>query len=326
MSFEKAHDLVHLSTLMKTRRLGISIIDIQQEFDVSRRTAERMRDAVIQLAGSEIVNIDADGRKRWRIASRAAFEQLDGITTDDLSALKQAEKLMRKSNQTSHANNLQRLTAKIENTMDNAQARRLAPDLELLMESEGLVHRPGPRPTIDQSMVEAIRGAILASKRIKMVYQTRGTKRTTKLKVDPYGFLYGNRHYLVGFSVHSKAYRLYSLGEIEDIDLTDEFFLRDENFSLESFSSRAFGVFQEKKIHNVHLRFSKEAAADALEFFFHPSQTVKENEDGTVDVKFSASGLKEMCWHLVTWAGAVKVLAPKALQTAYQEHIRAPRI
>ena len=131
----------------------------------------------------------------------------------------------------------------------------------------------------------------------------------------PYGFLYGNRHYLVAYSMNSKArdYRLFSLSNIEKVEVTDFPFRRHKEFLLRAFAERSFGVFQEKPF-DVVWRFSPNAAADAKTFLFHPTQTLEDQPDGSLIVRFRAGGALEMCWHLFTWGDEVEVLAPPHLQ------------
>ena len=45
-----------------------------------------------------------------------------------------------------------------------------------------------------------------------------------------------------------------------------------------------------------------------------PSQTLIENEDGSLTVQFRAGGLNEMCWHLFTWGTGVTVAKPIELR------------
>ncbi|MBT6305426.1 MAG: WYL domain-containing protein, partial [Rhodospirillaceae bacterium] len=49
MRYEKAENLLRLCVMMAGRNQGVSIEMIQEEFSVSRRTAERMRDAALRL-------------------------------------------------------------------------------------------------------------------------------------------------------------------------------------------------------------------------------------------------------------------------------------
>ena len=47
MAYEKTIELNELAILMQANREGICLDDIVREFNVSRRTAERMRDLVL---------------------------------------------------------------------------------------------------------------------------------------------------------------------------------------------------------------------------------------------------------------------------------------
>ena len=89
--------------------------------------------------------------------------------------------------------------------------------------------------------------------------------------------------------------------------------MRDPSFDLEAYARRSFGTFQEEPV-DVVLRFTAEAKRDASAFLFHPSQTMEENADGTLTVRFTAGGIDEMCWHLVTWGERVTVEQPARLR------------
>jgi predicted DNA-binding transcriptional regulator YafY len=41
---------------------------------------------------------------------------------------------------------------------------------------------------------------------------------------------------------------------------------------------------------------------------------VEDQPDGSLIVRFSASGHLEMCWHLYVWGDQVEVLAPERLR------------
>src|ERR1700712_5939650 len=58
----------------------------------------------------------------------------------------------------------------------------------------------------------------------------------------------------------------------------------------------------------VEWKFKAHVAEGARSFRFHPSQTVKDEPDGSVTVTFSASGLTEMVWHLFTWGDVVEIV------------------
>ena len=56
------------------------------------------------------------------------------------------------------------------------------------------------------------------------------------------------------------------------------------------------------------------SVADSVRGYqFHPGQTIEEAEDGSVTIRFEASGLLEMCWHLYAWGDKVEVIEPEQL-------------
>ena len=97
---------------------------------------------------------------------------------------------------------------------------------------------------------------------------------------------------------------------IQNVEILNEYFVRDTEFSLDKFSSQSFGVYQEEPF-DVEWLFDKEVAAEAEKYIFHPSQTTQINEDGSLTVTFRAGGAREMDWHLYTWGNHVKVVKPE---------------
>ena len=70
--------------------------------------------------------------------------------------------------------------------------------------------------------------------------------------------------------------------------------------------------FQEEPI-DVVLRFEAETADDAAGWLFHPSQSIEREPGGGLLMRFRASGVQEMCWHLFTWGTEVTILAPERI-------------
>lgn len=92
-------------------------------------------------------------------------------------------------------------------------------------------------------------------------------------------------------------------------------FAHDPDFNLEAHATRAFGSFHaDEEFAEVIWRFAPKAAAFAREFIFHPLQEVTDELDGSLTVRFHASGHLEMAWHLYLWGDAVEVLAPDRLR------------
>ena len=308
MPYEKTDNLLDLALLMQSSREGICLDDIMNRFGVSRRTAERMRDMIVdRFIQAEEVNGD-DRRKRWRIP-QGTLKDMFQFTADELSTLSLAEESLRKANLTGQADALSKVIVKIKGAMKQELFRRIEPDTEALLEAQGFAKRPGPKLKINPEFMDTIKEAILSFKKLEIQYHN-ADKVVVRQIVAPYGILYGNKHYLVAFSDYAKDFRYYPLHKLTAVKLLDTYFERDEKFNLNDFTKNCFGVFQEEPF-DVEWLFDKEVAEDASGYIFHPNQKMKFNPDGTLTVKFRAGGALEMDWHLYTWGNHVKVIQPK---------------
>ena len=134
----------------------------------------------------------------------------------------------------------------------------------------------------------------------------------------PYGLIYGSKVYLIGVEEDKGTNPYcYLLHKFSEIKLTNETFDKGD-FNLDKFSKKSFGVYQGELI-DVKLLFSSQAAEEVLNYYFHSTQKMKQNEDGTVTVKFKASGEYEIMWHLFRWGSDVKILSPVSLKKKYIE-------
>ena len=286
--------------------------NIVAEFGVSRRTAERMRDAVEAAFGPLQPVETGDRRIHWRLES-TTLRGLVRITPEELAELESAAGRLDQAGFTERAAILRELVAKLLALRRLWDAQTFGDELEALMQAEGSAMRPGPRSQIKQGLLSLFRDAIRANRKVEFTYVARASSRRSHQTVEPYGVLYGNRAYLVGRADWARDQRLWSLANVSEACVTGETFERDPAFDLKEFAERSFGAFQEPPF-DVVLRFSPDAAQDAATFLFHPSQTLAENEDGSLTVRFRAGGLSEMCWHLFTWGTGVTVEEPIELR------------
>jgi predicted DNA-binding transcriptional regulator YafY len=100
-------------------------------------------------------------------------------------------------------------------------------------------------------------------------------------------------------------------------------FQRDPNFDLSRHAALAFGSFHDAREYGeVVWRFLPQAADVARDFLFHPDQELTEEPDGSLIVRFRASGHLEMAWHLYTWGDSVEVIAPDRLRAMVEGYRR----
>ena len=317
MRYERLKDIVDLAVRLQGRREGTTLTDIEREFSVSRRTAERMRAAVEQAFGPlEEVEGD-DRRKRWRLRSDG-LRGLVSVSTEELGALSTAAGALEGAGLSEHAARLEEVAEKLRAARRAGAREQLEEELEALLRAEGLAMRPGPRQPVDPDVLRVVRDAIHRRRKVEFDYLSRSTGRQSRQLAEPYGLLYGNRPFLVARTDWSGEPRLWRLANISGATLGLDDVERDPAFDLQAFAQRSFGTFQEKPV-KVVLRFDARAAPDAATFLFHPEQDTVTNKDGTVTVRFEAGGLDEMCWHLITWGDSVTVEKPARLRRRLAE-------
>lgn len=319
MRLEKSRQLLKLALMMQASTEGVGLQDIQEEFEVVRRTAERMRDALLQLF-PHAEEMFVDGKtKRWRLPT-GAIAGLIHISAEDLSEMKTAIDLLRKEHLVTHAENLEQLWLKIKGRLRPESAASIETDLEVLMESESHAIRPGPRPHIDPQVLYILREAIKGFCKVKLIYHGRTKGNVTEPVVHPYGFVYGQHHYLIAWCEDSKGLRSFSLPSIAKISPINVHYIKDPVFNLQEYAERSFSVCGEEP-YNVVWRFAAVVADAVHEHHFHPSQQIEEQPDGTLIVRFKASGWKEMCWCIMRWEGHDEILEPAHLRKSYNEMV-----
>ncbi len=317
MRYERLKDIVTLAIRMQGLRAGMTLDDIRAEFGVSRRTAERMRDGVEWAFGPLELIESGDNRRHWRLGSDA-LRRLARISATELADLAAAADTLDATGFGERASALRELDTRLRATLHSDSRARIETDIELLAQAEGLAMRPGPRPQLDRDLLDSLREAIATCRIVELRYLSQSTGRRSGQRIEPYGLLYGNRAFLVGRTDWTGDMRLWRLANMSEPRVTGETFMRDPEFDLEAFAKRSFGTFQEEPV-DVVLRFSAQARRDASTFLFHPGQSIEENADGTLTVRFTAGGIDEMCWHLITWGESVTVVEPDRLRQRLAE-------
>jgi predicted DNA-binding transcriptional regulator YafY len=319
LRYEKADNLMQLALEMQAARYGLSLADIQSRFEVGRRTAMRMRDAVLRNFPQATEVETGEKTKRWRIPP-GTLDRLTAVGADEITDLERACQVLLQAGQPDRAERLKGLAAKLRALMPADVQRKTEPDIDALLEAEGFAMRPGPKPKLPGDVMTVFRDAVKSCLKVRIEYRNRQGRVNERL-VHPYGFLFGYRNYLVAFHEHPKAndVTLFGLSRVQSAALTDDYFERPEDFSLADFAARSFGVYQDEPV-EVIWKFAPEAAATAKEFEFHPTQTFEDLEDGSLVVRFHAASDLEMAWHLYMWGDKVDVLAPDSLSKMVRAH------
>ena len=308
MRHEKAGQLLVLARMLAATAEGLTLDEMAGRLGVGRRTAERMRDAVRDVF-PQLEELDDPPTRRFRIPAG-----LDGLfqapTAEEMAALAAAGELFAQQGAAARAGAVKSLEQKVLSATRSAARRRLAPDLEALLQAETIAVQAGPRPFEDAAVLAAIRHALLSMHALTFRYAGGATPGRVR-QVTPFGVLFGRSNYLV--ADEGQGPRNWRLDRIGEIAVTDRPAARPEGFSLQAYADESFGIFQDDT-EDVVLRVTPAGAEDALRWRFHANQSVERQADGAVIVRFRASGMLELAWHLFSWGDKVRVLAPPGLR------------
>ncbi|WP_374469925.1 helix-turn-helix transcriptional regulator [Phenylobacterium sp.] len=310
MRHEKLADLIELARHLAASAEGLTLDEMASVARVSRRTAERMRDT-LAFVFPQMDEISEPPTKRFRIPSGLdSFSQAP--TTEELLELGKAAAQLEATGAHPRAAALQSLERKVRSAMRKQALQKVATDVEALVRAEAIAVQAGPRPHEDPTLIADLRFALTAMKKLRFRYlggSTPGDLRT----VTPYGLMFSRMNYLVAAEKRAEGPRNWRLDRIVDLEVLEETGAPPADFNLHDYASRSFGIYQDE-VHEIVLRISGDRVEDALRWRFHPTQTLQAQADGSVIVRFRASGMLELSWHLFTWGDCVEVLEPPKLR------------
>jgi predicted DNA-binding transcriptional regulator YafY len=321
MRQEKAARLLDLARFLAASSFGLTLDEMAEKMDVKRRTVERMRDRLVDLF-PDLEEIADPPTKRWRLPKGLETFMLSP-DAEELAAVKTAHDLLAQTNQQA-ASALGRLEAKVLAALGTRQKNRLEPDIEALMQAEAIAVQPGPRAKVDAAMLRVLRDSLLQLKQLSFRY-LGGSGQPRQRIVIPYGILFGGEAYLIARETSkpdTSAPVMWRIDRMGDAQIVAAAGGAPEDFSLEDYAHRSFGVYQEETC-DVVLRVLPEAADEARRYLFHPRQEMNEEADGSITVRLHGGGLRELAWSLFRWGGKLEIESPPRLKALMAEALNA---
>jgi len=308
----KTEQIIELAMMFQNSYCGLCIEDIEHHFECSRRSAERMKALLFDLFPEKVEEVPtSEKKKRWRFV-KGAMNALISFTADDFANLEYLKGL---SNDENKRKELDELIAKIKALTPQKNLQSLDTDVSAIMESEGFAVRQYSGVNIEPKILEELRTSMLAFKKIQFDYPIKEEIKTITL--NPYGLVIADKYYLVGYNEYVGDLRQYRVDKISNLTILDEYFEKDEKFSLTEYSNNSFGVYQEKTI-DIVLEFDKSVANDVLNYHFHPTQKIKQLKNENVQVEFKSGGTYAICQELFKWGCSVKIQKPVELKNYYK--------
>ena len=163
--------------------------------------------------------------------------------------------------------------------------------------------------------------ALCRKKKIRFRYTSASTgEKTGSREVAAYGLV--SRHgvwYLVGLCHEVNAVRIFRVDHIDaPVLLESSTYDIPAGYSLADKFGSLWGIWTESEKPPATEKVKLHVAAPVASHFdtirYHASQSVHKNSDGSLEVEFTAGGVREMLPWLMGWGEHVKVLQPDWLR------------
>ena len=141
---------------MQSRYSGITLKDIQEELEVSRRSAERMRDVLLWEVPS-IVELETSGReKHWGFSRSSHLREVISFTKDEIAQLESIKTNTTLENKKEILNSV---ITKLKALSKNDSAK-IEDAIEILLKTEGFAVTQRPSYKIAVKVLDIVRQAI----------------------------------------------------------------------------------------------------------------------------------------------------------------------
>jgi len=159
--------------------------------------------------------------------------------------------------------------------------------------------------------------AWVAQRRVKMTYRAYDAEKAIERTIEPYFIepaATGHASYVVAYCHYAGAIRIFRIGRIESLRVTDETYTIPTDFDANKYFGPAWGVSVEGEVKTVRLRFARGVARLVEETIWHPSQALKTQKDGSMIMTLEVMDTIELFRWILSWGKDVEVLEPPEIR------------
>lgn len=170
-------------------------------------------------------------------------------------------------------------------------------------------------PVADLELFEGLSRALRESVVVRFRYRKLRSTAQEERTVEPWHLACVEQQwYLFGRDLARDGVRTFALPRMEGVELTEQTFTRPADFSAAALLEGSFGVFSGDKPRRIRIRFDAFAAQLVRERQWHPSQKLKPQADGGVELELRLSSLPEIHRWVLGWGEHAEVLEPAELR------------
>jgi predicted DNA-binding transcriptional regulator YafY len=302
--------------LLESRKQGISVAEISAQLESPTRTIYRDLEA-IQEAGFPVYSEREDRNSYWRMMDGFQASLPLPLTATELMSLHMSRDILKIFEGTVFQENIESLFAKVKACLSHEMLRYLDNISGGIRVSFG----PSKDYGVLREMVAQLSDATAKKRQVQILYSALSTGKKTLRRVDPYQvWAMNGAFYLIGKCHLRAAVRTFAMDRIKKLAVLDEAFLFPEDFSMDDYLQTAFRVMTGRP-EVVKVWFRSSAAQVVKERIWHPTQEIREQEDGNVVITLEVPINYEVTSWILGFGSAAEVLAPAHLREQIEQEL-----
>ncbi len=284
------------------------------EWDLTERALYKDRQLLIKM-GARIGTDRARGG--WIYLDPTFFLGTALLTNDELSAFLLAVEVARANGNTGLDELLNSSVAKIKEALGEPVSLASGAD-----NSFGLA----PVAVVTGDVHLQLTRAAATRQKLRMSYSSLSSGTNKARTIHPYQLHLARGEWLLiaydeSHATDADPIRCFNIARIGELSALDEHFMRDLGYDGEKYVAEMFWAERGEAVVQVAVRFDEYQARYIRERQWHQNQTIDENADGGLTLKFPASGLNEIARWVMSYGRHAQVLAPAELRAIVVAHL-----
>ena len=305
----RLHDLIRILEL----RYGATVAELVEECEVTRRTVYRDLQALMDAGYPLVSERQPDGQVAYRFV--AGYSKVPPLTLslDELMTLYLCRGQLEFLEGTPFQDDLEAIFARLRSVLPP----RSVAHLERIAEASSPRFQGYKDYSSQRQILVDLRQALLRQQRCQIRYRP-AQRPSGDYLIDPYTLLFYNHALYIGAYAHNrKAIRLFAVDRIDSVSLESQRFEVPEDYHPNQLTGTAFGLIAAGPVHELVLHFDIQIAHLVRERVWHPDQQIDEQQNGSLILRFCASGDKEILAWLYSFVPHVRVLEPESLRRQF---------
>lgn len=310
-SYSQAARLQDMVRTFMARRAGVTIEELVEIYDITRRTVYRDFDALAE-SGYPLYSVETGGRKLWRFHDRFTEVAPVTLSTSELIALYVTRTQIGYLEGTPLAEDMDRVFGKLEKTLSPKHRDQLA------LFAKKFYTVPDAPKSYDEhlDLLWDVMDGLIRQLRCKMRYRSPRKKSPTTRLIEPLTLLTHKQGlYLLAREAGADKVLTFAIDRIVSFEPTKETFEYPKKYGPEKQVEGAFGIVAGDEEVRVRIRFAADIAHLIAERTFHPGQKITRHKDGslTLEMKLTALGA-ELNGFVLSYGSKAEVIEPAELR------------